>query len=64
MYKKGDVVPIFLDWQTNERQLGIGELVHKVRNGYNFIIEDSWELEDLELMRIPESLTPNYSFER
>lgn len=60
----GDIVPIYLNWQKNEKLIGKGKLESLVSNGYTFILEDYY-LDDLgELHRIPESLTEVYSYQR
>ena len=63
--KQGDIVPIFLDWQTNERELGKAKLVEKIRDGETFIIDDTWDDSySEETYKIPEAMTIVYSYER
>jgi len=62
----GQILSIYQDWQTSEKHLGDAILLEKVRSGYSFILEDTYsDVYDPEHhYKIPEALTPVYSYER
>ena len=62
----GQEISIYQKWQTNEKQLGTAILIDKVRNGLPFILEDTYSdpLLDNTKLKIPESLTPVYNYQR
>lgn len=64
MLNQGNTVPIFLLWQTEEKLLGKAILKEKIKDGYNFILDDLYDVMEEGNLKIPESLTPVYSFQR
>lgn len=45
-YKKGDIIPIYDDWETQNNIIGTAKLVSFVRHGRSFILEDTYPESD------------------
>lgn len=39
-YKEGDVIPIYEDWETQDKIIGTAKLVSFIQHGRSFILED------------------------
>jgi len=62
----GDTVKVYLNWQEEKEFLGKALLLEKIKEGYTFILEDTYEDPyniDIKY-KIPENQTQVYSFNR
>lgn len=41
-YKEGDIIPIYSNWESQDKIIGTAKLVKFIRHGRSFILEDTY----------------------